>query len=64
MVERMYCEQCDEWIVPLEGVTALFQMGCWWCAKHCNILCYNNGKPIVDFPSDGKLLPKTIMTEK
>lgn len=31
---RLYCEECSKEIIVVEGVTAIFDRGCWWCAKH------------------------------
>ena len=60
---KLYCSQCDEWIIPVEGVTVIFARQRWWCAKHATIHHWENGKPIVDFPSTGMLVPRTIMKE-
>ena len=60
-MKRMICDMGHE-VIPVEGVTALFQRGYWWCAHHAKI-DYLKGKALVDFPSPGKLSPKTIMTE-
>lgn len=61
-IERLYCEQCNEWIVLIEGVMAIYDRGYWWCAKHAQV-SFRDGKPYVDFPSNGKLMPDTIMHE-
>jgi len=61
MTERMWCDQCKEWIIPVEGVTAFIDRREWWCAKHARIHHWENGRPYVDFPSPGKLMPKTII---
>lgn len=50
---KLYCSQCNEWIIPVESVTAIFVRQRWWCAKHATI--HQDGKPIVDFPSTGML---------
>ena len=60
MIKRLYCDLCDDWIIPVEGVTSVYARGYHWCAKHANMHCVN-GEYIVDFPSEGKLIPKTIM---
>lgn len=57
------CSTCDREIIPVEGVTATWQRGYWWCAHCVNLIGYENGEPIVAFPSRGKLIPSTIMTE-
>lgn len=53
---RLYCEECSKEIIVVEGVTAIFDRGCWWCAKHV--------KPAwgpVSLDSPGKLIPRTII---
>ena len=59
MIERLYCDKCEEWIIPVEGVTSVYARGYHWCAKHANVHLAN-GVFVMDFPSDGKLIPKTI----
>lgn len=59
----MYCDQCGKEIVVIEDVTAFYSRGYWWCARHANLV-YVDGIPVVQFPSDGKLIPQTILTEK
>lgn len=61
-MEQLFCSQCNEWIAVVEGVTAFHDRGYWWCAKHADVL-WKDGKPFVDFPSDGKLEPSTIFVE-
>lgn len=51
---RLYCDQCEDWITPVEGVTATYQRGEWWCAKHASCT-WADGKPTVDEASKGKL---------
>jgi len=60
-IVRLHCDQCDCDVVPVDGATAIWGRGYWWCAKHCQFF-YADGVPVVDFPSEGKLIPSTIMT--
>lgn len=57
----MWCDECQDWINVVDGVTAIYDRGYWWCAKHVKIHSWKNGKPIIDFPSPGKLTPGTIL---
>lgn len=58
------CLKCGpNYVIPVDGVNAIFQRGYWWCTKHVNISHWDNGKPIVDFPSEGKMTPESILTE-
>lgn len=61
---KLYCSDCQQWIRPVEGVTALFDRGYWWCAKCCRIAYWSKGRAVIDFPSPGKLVPETIMRNK
>ena len=54
MTNKLYCEECHDWIIPIEGVTSIFMFGNHWCAKHANIH-YENGVPLIKLPSKGKL---------
>lgn len=54
---RWWCDKCNDNIVPVDGVTAIRSRGYWWCAKHCSLT--DGG--VVDFPSNGKLVPDTIL---
>lgn len=63
MIEKLWCDECKEWITPVEGVTAIYSRGCWWCAKHAAIYM-QEGEAFIDFPSKGKLIPRTIMTKE
>ena len=60
-MDKLYCHECKEWIIPVDGVTVVFARQRWWCAKHADILRWENGHPIVEFPSRGMLIPETIM---
>ena len=60
---RMYCADCNEWIIPVDGVTAIYDRGYWWCAKHVDMAYWKDGKPVVSFPSRGQLSPRTIMMQ-
>ena len=64
---KYFCEVCDKWMIPIEGVNAIYQRGYWWCAKHVKIAYWDKGEPIVDFPcgsKEGKMIPKTIIHEE
>jgi hypothetical protein len=54
------CTLCGHEVTPKHGETALFSRGYWWCIKHARI-GQHEGQMYVDFPSDGKLIPETIM---
>lgn len=58
---QMWCDQCEKWITIVDGVTAIYDRDYWWCAKHVEIFKWVDGKPIVFFPSPGKLIPGTIL---
>lgn len=61
--DQLYCNECQKWITPVEGVTAIWQRGYWWCAKHAEIWYWVDGEPIVGFPSKGKLVRQTLLHE-
>jgi len=27
MADKLYCEECNDWIIPMEGVTSIFMFG-------------------------------------
>ncbi len=56
----MNCDKCKS----NEVTHAIYSRGYWWCIKHANIHTYSNGKTYVNFPSNGKLMPKSIMKDK
>jgi hypothetical protein len=56
----MTCSTCLKEIIPVEGVTCITQREYKWHIG-CASIYYIDGKPVVDFPSDGKLMPKTII---
>ena len=58
----LLCETCGRDVIPIEGVTAVWSRGYWWCAHCLDISHYEDGKVVVAFPSHGKLLPPTILT--
>lgn len=60
MSTRMWCNECQDWIIVVDGV-AIYNRGYWWCAKHVKIAEWVDGIPYVDFPSPGKLIPGTIL---
>ena len=60
IVTRWTCETCARAVIPVEGVTALYQMGYWWCAR-CADVRYVSGEPEVQFPSVGQLVPDSIL---
>lgn len=60
MSRIMWCDECRDWLIAVDGVTAIYDHDAWWCAKHVKIHSWENGKPIVDFPSPGKLKLGTI----
>jgi hypothetical protein len=57
------CDKCERQIIPVDGVTAIFDRGYWWCARCVQISHWDNGIPVVAFPSIGKLIPATIMSQ-
>ena len=61
IIEHLYCNECNCNVTVIDGATAIWSRGYWWCIKHCQLF-YHNGVAIVDFPSLGKLIPSTILT--
>jgi ribosomal protein L37AE/L43A len=61
MTDKFVCETCGREVVPVEGVSAVWERGYWWCA-HCVSFEYVDGSTVVKFPSAGKLLPNSIMS--
>ena len=57
------CDQCDHDVIPVEGVTAIYRRGHWWCVEHCRtiLMC---GVLEVDFPSVGKMVPRSIFADE
>ncbi len=55
-VNIMLCSKCNREVFPIEGVTSLYQKGCYWCVHCVTILKYENGIPVVDNMSEGKLI--------
>lgn len=53
-IDRLYCVECDEWIIPVEGVTTLEDGGYLWCVRHA-VVRYFDGEPIVVEWTPGKL---------
>lgn len=60
MTSRMQCSKCSEMVLPVEGVSAIWDREYWWHAGCCQV-SWEDGKPRVCFPSTGKLLPFTIL---
>ena len=58
---KLYCPECKEEVIVIEGITAFYAHRNWWCAKHA-YFTYENGKPSVKVPSPGKL--KKIKDER
>jgi hypothetical protein len=57
----MECSHCGEQVIPIDGVSAIWDRGYWWHTSCCSFF-YNNGQPFVSFPSEGQLIPRTIMS--
>ena len=61
MANKMQCSKCGEMVIPVEGVSAIYDCGYWWHAGCCQVF-WEEGKTRVCFPYTGKLLCSTIMT--
>lgn len=59
---RHRCDKCNYFVDVQPGVNALWSRGYWWCLKHAKIF-EHEGRSIVEFPSEGMLIPETIMIE-
>lgn len=59
-ISQLTCNTCNETIILVEGVTAIFSRGYWWHTKCCDF-DFEDGKPIVEFLSKGKLIPESIL---
>ena len=55
------CSTCEERVVVDDGTTAVYQRGYWWHAPCVTVDRWEDGAPVVAFPSEGKLMPETIM---
>lgn len=62
-MDKMQCSTCGKKVIVIEGVTALKDRGYWWCAHCVDTLAFDEGKPVVNFPSKGKLIPLSISAE-
>jgi len=57
------CETCGEEVkVPVEGVNVITSREYMFCVR-CVEFDYVGGKPVVKFPSPGKMIPETILEE-
>ena len=55
------CSDCGNRVLPVEGVSAVYARGYWWCV-HCVEGHFANGVFLVDeFPAKGKMIPDTLM---
>lgn len=62
---RYTCSTCEERVIPVEGVTTVEQRGHLWHAPCLTVDHYEpGGGVVVAFPSGGKLIPETLMTEE
>lgn len=61
MIERMECNKCGEQVLPVSGVSAIWDRGYWWHTSCCRLF-FDNGHAFVSFPSGGKLIPRTIIS--
>ena len=58
------CDTCKaSTTAPVDGVNVIRQYDYWWCAHCVKVFKWEDGRPIVDFPSPGMMIPSTIMTE-
>jgi hypothetical protein len=57
---RLQCSKCGATVIPVEGVSSIYDRGYLWHAECCNVF-FESGQPRVAFPSTGKLLPYTIL---
>jgi hypothetical protein len=58
----LLCATCGCNVILVEGVTAVWSRGYWWCTHCFDVDSYRDGKVVVAFPSRGKLIPPTILT--
>jgi hypothetical protein len=58
--KHMRCDECNCDVAVVDGVTAIWSRGYWWCIKHCQLF-YHDEVAVVNFPSLGKLIPNTIL---
>lgn len=57
----MKCETCGATVTtPVEGINVISSRDYLWHAV-CADVIWINGKAVVDFPSNGKLIPDTIL---
>lgn len=56
----MQCHECSRENTTPDITTAIHDRGYWWCRKHARLIVID-GVETVDFPSEGKLIPATIM---
>ena len=62
MQPSFQCSTCNEHVIPIDGVSAIWDRGYWWHASCCSFV-FVDGKPYVDFPSNGLLIPNTIIKD-
>jgi len=60
MAEYMECDHCGEQVLAVSGVSAIWDRGFWWHTSCCRFF-FDKGEAFVSFPSDGKLIPRTIV---
>lgn len=51
------CDTCDDVVIPIEGITAIFRRDIWWHTKCCDFEFVNGQPELTEFPSKGKLIP-------
>lgn len=57
----MICETCEKPQISIPPEDLLSQRGYLWHRPCARIIKFSDGKEFIDFPSDGKLTPTTIM---
>lgn len=58
---KLTCDKCKQ-EKNMNDSDVVYSRGHYWHLPCTRVLTYK-GRQIVNFPSDGKLIPKTIMTE-
>lgn len=60
-----HCGHCDAvYAIPPDILASvIYDRGYWWCRKCAAIRKDRDGKSYIDWPSEGKLIPNTIMEQ-
>jgi hypothetical protein len=60
---KVMCHECSRENTAPDLSAAIHSRGYWWCRKHARVIVVA-GFEVVDFPSEGKLIPETIMEQE